>query len=409
MDWSADYADADDAVTSFMATYGDFSYSQSYGNSTIDTLIDEARSTSDVATRKTKYSQLNDIHVYDLPQIMGMVPLGRRWERDWVQGWYCNPSFPGTNLYTLWKEQLPWEDIDANGKVEIKDLATGAKAYGSYFFAKLPPLFPTRIVDTLLTWWCDNGYPPNFGVGLRPAGPLDRYYDANQNLMWDIGEPAIKDVNNNNVFDSGDMVLVGPTPPSNAFLSKPSSRDRHYDPGLNGIWDAGEAAVRDSNGNYIYDSGDFVLVTNYYPPRDGVPLKSPGSLDRYYDANANGVWDREDPNEAAVRDVNDNTIFDPLDVLLAGFKPSLGSTLNNPGPLDKYYDSNTDNQWSEKEPAIKDVNNDNMFWSPYLPVIWGTYTATWYSGADINQDMRVDIKDLAMMAKLFGWQAPGWP
>jgi len=149
--WQADFADAHNFVTAFMYTYGYFSYAQSYSNPIVDTLIDQGIAETDPLLRILIYDQLNNLFIQDQPDIMKVQPLGRRWEKDYVQGWYYNPLSMGSaanyigeqvcsNLYTIWKEDLRWEDIDANGKIEIKDIAYAAKAFGGYFIQRnLPP------------------------------------------------------------------------------------------------------------------------------------------------------------------------------------------------------------------------------------------------------------------------------
>jgi len=188
--WCADYADADNFATAFMYSSGYFPFAQSYFNLN-DFLIEQAAAESDPAVRRTLYEQLNDIYLWELPQIMGVVPLGRRWERDWVQGWYYNPTFGGSaasqigesvtsNLYTIWKEILPTEDLDANGRVEIKDLSVAAKAYGSYFVGRLPPMYPPTPSTP--------GYPnPPWGTY---TATWDSRADVNQDMKVDIKDLA---------------------------------------------------------------------------------------------------------------------------------------------------------------------------------------------------------------------------
>jgi peptide/nickel transport system substrate-binding protein len=183
--WSADYAHADNAFRAFMHTYGYFAHAQSYGYAAIDALIEEGA-----------YDELNDIFIKDLPDLMGFQPLVRRWERDWVQGWYYNPLFGGSaadqvgesvdsNLYTIWKEKLPWEDIDANGKVEIKDLSYAGKAYGSYFVGRLMPWYDPA------TGWVNPSAPgyPNPPWGYYTA-TWDSRADVNQDMKVDIKDLA---------------------------------------------------------------------------------------------------------------------------------------------------------------------------------------------------------------------------
>ncbi len=80
--------------------------------------------------------------------------FGRRVARDWVHGFYFNPIFPGVQGYPLWKENIKsstapftgkfadWEDINEDGKVDIKDLSIVAKGFGNYFIQPLLPPYP---------------------------------------------------------------------------------------------------------------------------------------------------------------------------------------------------------------------------------------------------------------------------
>jgi len=138
--WLADFADAHNFAYPFMGTYGDFSFPQSYSNAQVDNWITQGIQEGNPSLRVPIYDNLNNKFVQEQIDIMGVIGLGRRWERDWVQGWYYSPILPGTNLYPIWKEDLPWTDVDSNGKVEIKDLAAASKAYGSYYIQpNLPP------------------------------------------------------------------------------------------------------------------------------------------------------------------------------------------------------------------------------------------------------------------------------
>lgn len=170
--WQTDYADADNVATPFIHSNGELAYPQSYHNPTADTLIEEARATTDQEVRKAKYTQVNDIYTQDLPQIMRVSTLNRQWQRAGLQGWYYNPAFPGTNLYTIWKEDQPVEDIDSNGKVEIKDLSIAVKAYGSYYIQPNLPPHPSGPGGLYLSTW-------------------DSRTDLNQDMRVDIKDLAM--------------------------------------------------------------------------------------------------------------------------------------------------------------------------------------------------------------------------
>jgi hypothetical protein len=61
------------------------------------------------------------------------------YERDWVQGWYHNPNYPGIYFYPLWKRRILQGDVNFDGTINILDIAIIAKAFDSYFG---PPMHP---------------------------------------------------------------------------------------------------------------------------------------------------------------------------------------------------------------------------------------------------------------------------
>jgi peptide/nickel transport system substrate-binding protein len=93
--WQVDYPDADDFISPYMATYGDFSYFQGYGNSTIDGLIETARYSTNPTERQALYDQLSDIFYQDIPTIFTAQPLGRRFFTKYIHGFYFNPVIFG--------------------------------------------------------------------------------------------------------------------------------------------------------------------------------------------------------------------------------------------------------------------------------------------------------------------------
>jgi peptide/nickel transport system substrate-binding protein len=149
--WGADYPDPHNFMYTFMGTYGDFSYFQRvvypdsvgginaiYGdpglvsNAYVDDLLVKAF-LAPTEDRCEMYTELQDIYFEACASVCTWEAIGRRWQRDWLQGWYYNGIYPGSYAYPLWKEELPLQDIDENGKVEVKDILLAAGAYGSYF------------------------------------------------------------------------------------------------------------------------------------------------------------------------------------------------------------------------------------------------------------------------------------
>jgi len=161
--WLHDYPDADDWVTPFIESSGTFAYPQHIDmdpySSLMDDLIDWGRHNTTNEGRSYNYQRLWQLYIQQVPSVPLEEAVGRRFERDWVQGWYFNPAYPGVYGYTMWKQDLPPEDVDSDGKVDIRDLATAAKAFGAYY---IQPLLP-----------------PN------PSGPAG-YYSINWNSKADV-------------------------------------------------------------------------------------------------------------------------------------------------------------------------------------------------------------------------------
>lgn len=131
--WLADYPDPHNFVHPFMHSYGAFTYYQGYSNSYVDSLIDAGIESIDPAERETIYYELQDIYHDECISVPLYQPFGRHFERDWVQGWYYNPIYPGVYAYHLWKEELPPEDINMDGSVNVIDVNRVAAAYGSSY------------------------------------------------------------------------------------------------------------------------------------------------------------------------------------------------------------------------------------------------------------------------------------
>ena len=90
--WLPDYMDAGDFVQPFMSSSGDFSKFQGYGNAATDTLISQAASSTDKATRQKLYDQLSTQYYNDAPSILLDQPSGNRYFKDWVKGYFFNPA-----------------------------------------------------------------------------------------------------------------------------------------------------------------------------------------------------------------------------------------------------------------------------------------------------------------------------
>jgi ABC-type transport system substrate-binding protein len=171
--WLADYADVGDWVTPFIQSSGTFAIDQHINldpySPLMDNLVVNGAHNNTFEGRNANYRQLWQLYIQQIPSIPLVQPSGRRWARDWVHGWYYNPIFPGVHGYPLWKENIKassgafagksadWEDINEDGKVDIKDLATAAKAFGAYFIQPLlPPGIPPPIPPPPAPWYSPN-------------------------------------------------------------------------------------------------------------------------------------------------------------------------------------------------------------------------------------------------------------
>jgi peptide/nickel transport system substrate-binding protein len=156
--WVGDYPDPNDFVQPFMHSRGDFSKYQRYGNATIDTLIEEGLQTLNQTRRREIYYELQSIYHDDCPGFPTVQPLGRHWERKWVQGWYYNIGYPGNYFYHLWKQQMgdlgsgaPPQFLQFDGVVDGKDLSLFLQC-----FKGLAPPEAMYIADL------GGGIPPQF-------------------------------------------------------------------------------------------------------------------------------------------------------------------------------------------------------------------------------------------------------
>jgi len=130
--WLADFPDDHNFAMPFMHSEGDFScfqgvqYGQSgrmqisytvngvpYGDPTkvidnayVDEMIENGVKTAITEERQVIYYELQRIYVDECIGFPLCKPVGRHWERDWVQGWYFNPIYPGIYVYHYWKEYV---------------------------------------------------------------------------------------------------------------------------------------------------------------------------------------------------------------------------------------------------------------------------------------------------------------
>jgi hypothetical protein len=144
--WAADYPDPHNFVQPFQHSEGDFAFPSSYSNPTVDGWIEAGIAESDPVEREKIYWDIAWSHYYDVPNLALYQPLARRWERDWLQGYYFNSIYP-QNDEGYWGYQ--WKglngDLTGDNAVGIEDTAM----LSSYWFSGgiSGPLGYDRIAD----------------------------------------------------------------------------------------------------------------------------------------------------------------------------------------------------------------------------------------------------------------------
>ena len=210
---------------------------------------------------------------------------------------------------------------------------------------------------------------------------------AGSGSSWTAGNSVIYDSNNNGIFDSGDIVIAGSTPTLGTSL-KTDRLIKFLDRDLNGVWDAGEAVVYDTNNDNVYEAGEPIIANSN--PTIGTQLSLDNRIS-YVDIGNLGHWTQNDPvvyasnggqyynapvdplvkyfnsagmnhwvpGDAVIRDnFNDNT-YDAGDPILYGSAPQ-GAPLTF-DPLIKIVDTDHNGRWDSGESVVYDSNNNNVF------------------------------------------------
>lgn len=115
--WLADFSDPHNFAYAFMYSQGFFALRQGYKNATIDALAEAGMRQTNVDQRRQIYYELQSVYHEDCPSVPLDQARGRFFERDWVQGWYFNPLYPGNYYYALWKEEIPPAQVTPGSNV----------------------------------------------------------------------------------------------------------------------------------------------------------------------------------------------------------------------------------------------------------------------------------------------------
>ncbi|MEM3692420.1 MAG: ABC transporter substrate-binding protein [Candidatus Bathyarchaeia archaeon] len=102
--WAPDYIDPDDYLVPFLhSEKGTFPIRTGYKNPKVDQLVEMQSSILDPLERQRVISQICEIVYEDVPFLWTAQPEGIHFEREWIQGWYYNPAFPGYYYATISK------------------------------------------------------------------------------------------------------------------------------------------------------------------------------------------------------------------------------------------------------------------------------------------------------------------
>ena len=157
--WLADYADPHNFFFPYCHSQGTFAHAQRYSNPAIDEQLDKGVYTPDGPLREAIYTQVENLFLEDSPTIPIFVAVGRGYMRDWVQGWYYNPLYPGGYFYNKWKWPMLetpddcvgiipngyWVgDKDFDCKVSMDDIMKVLRGFGSYAGKAGMPVFHPR-------------------------------------------------------------------------------------------------------------------------------------------------------------------------------------------------------------------------------------------------------------------------
>jgi len=213
--WLADYPDAQDFAFPFMHSNGGFSRYQGYlgatsfPNALVDSHIDAGIATTVPSERQGNYTWLQHYYVDNAPGFVLSQPTGRHWERDWVQGWYYNPIYPGNYVYDLWKAvsgtpvnvDVAVTSLDCPTEIHITDITVNdtiiiVPSPISVTVTRLDTTGPASIVVII-------------GVGLQDQGGRDIVLDTDNFTLTNTGSDSYTAFFLNFTQDPSTPILAG--------------------------------------------------------------------------------------------------------------------------------------------------------------------------------------------------------
>jgi peptide/nickel transport system substrate-binding protein len=155
--WIADYNDFQNFIFTYLHTSGLFASEEAYSNPVADNLLNQAIRTPDGPIRAALYQQLQDIYYNDAISVTVLFAFGRQYERDWNNGRFTNPLYPGIYHYMFWEWNYYKGDVNKDTFVNMGDITTTLVAFGSYYGQGSMPVIHPR-----WNYWCDIDDSPRY-------------------------------------------------------------------------------------------------------------------------------------------------------------------------------------------------------------------------------------------------------
>jgi len=246
---------------------------------------------------------------------------------------------------------------------------------GTYMVGRYVSINDTIVVGTVAN-----------NTALTPD-PKVKFYDTNDNTVWDPGEPVLYDTNNNNLYDA-EITIAAPVPTPGAKL-KTDPKLTYVQTGTNTTWVRGETVIYDTSGTGRYVAGRYfndTIVAGVAPQNNTALHFDP--IIKYVNATT-GPSETWGVGKSVVYDSNNNNLYNaefviagqaPLpnsgvatglgEQLIVSGSPLVGSTLKV-DPKIKYYRTGTNTTWVPGETVVYDSNGNGVY-DTGEPVVIGT-------------------------------------
>lgn len=330
--WGADFADPDNFCEAYQASQGAFLASQGPpfpgDQAIVDLEIWSAMVEQNSIVRGQMYQDLQYRYWLDVPSFPLDQRVGRRFARDWVQGWYYNALLPGEYAYDLWKSIItpnPDVDVDATATITPVDTIyttalifhgamylgfTGGKPHTSVDWQTGAPLSPENMTYRVHVAY-RSGTAANLIITLGLKRNSTQTYGETRypNVTHIILSPG--EEYSTEFFWQEDGVESVVRADNAQEVSPPSG---HYGT----VYDIGFEAYP-VNGNDIATGNNYIKATTWNASRLVGDCKSDGIVDIYDAIKLSGVFDATPADRHWNFDcdlkVDENNIIDIFDAL----------------------------------------------------------------------------------------------